>query len=405
MNRASVLGSAALCLSAMGWAGQAHALNCADLPNPLYVAGSSAVSAVLGKVAPVLSGATGADQLSIVYISKGSCAGVGYVAKDATPAGACSADTCVTGAAVYWPAGATASSMCDLAPAGNHVDVALSDVYKDSCVGLTTTGLTDQNLLVLPFGFIVPKASGQEAIDAREAYFVYGRGMTAGITPWTNPMFTFQRNGDSGTQITVFKNIHVPTGNAVGFNAGSTGAMLTMVGASTAPEQTLGFIGLDLVDTSNSGRTSVKALAYRHWGQSKYYFPDSTNVSFDKKNVRDGHFPLWGYEHAISPVNGPNAARAQKFVDVLTGKTPVVGADVVALEASAAVIPLCAMEVSRTSDGGDFSLVTTGDACSCAFEKSAPSGAAPASCKACTADTECTTPGLTHCRHGFCEAR
>ena len=33
------------------------------------------------------------------------------------------------------------------------------------------------------------------------------------------------------------------------------------------------------------------------------YLPDSTGTSFDKKNVRDGHYWLWGAQHFYGLVN------------------------------------------------------------------------------------------------------
>ena len=41
--------------------------------------------------------------------------------------------------------------------------------------------------------------------------------------------------------------------------------------------------------------------------------------------------------------------------------------------------------------------------CGCAFDAKV-AGTAPASCKACTADTDCAGGTATHCRYGYCEA-
>jgi hypothetical protein len=356
---------------------------------------------LVGQVAPVLS-AEGPDQINIVYKGTGSCSGVAALGLDLTPSGACTAGSCVTGTAQYWTAatGATAQS-CDLDPAGTHIDLILSDVYKEACDGVTNPSLRDQTLLVIPFGIITARASTQEAIDAREGYFVYGRGMSAGIAPWTNELLTFRRNSGSGTQITVFKNLHVPPGSTIGVDATGTGPMLTQVAGAASPEQALGFASLDAVDPK---RGTIKTLAYRHWAQTKFYWPDSTNSTYDKKNVRDGHYPLWGYEHAVTLVDGAGAPLkplAKKLSDILSGAAPLPGGDAILLESKAGVVPLCAMDVSRSADAGDFSLVTTGSSCGCFFEKNVPSGTT--ACTSCTADTQCA-PGQ-HCRNTFCEAR
>ena len=402
MNRASVLTTAALCLSVVGSTGVAQAAPCSALPNPLVVSGSTAVQALIAQVAPVLGAAAGSDQITIVYKGTGSCSGVAAIAADATPTGACTPAGCVTGTASYWTTatGATAQS-CDLDAGGTHIDLILSDVYKESCEGVSNPNLRDQTLLVIPFGLITAAASLQEAIDAREAYYAYGRGMAAGVMPWINESLLYRRNSGSGTQVTVFKNIHVPTGSTIGTEQAGTGVMITSVSGASSPEQALGFASLDAVDPK---RNLVKTLAYRHWGQSKFYWPDSTNSSFDKKNVRDGHYPLWGYEHAVTLVDGAGAPikpLAKKVADILAGTVPLPGGDAILLESKAGVVPLCAMDVSRTADAADLALVTTGASCSCFFEKNAPSGST--ACKSCAADTDCTAG--QHCRNTFCEAR
>ncbi|MDB4991560.1 MAG: hypothetical protein JWN04_6738 [Myxococcaceae bacterium] len=405
MNRASVLGTAALCLSAFGWTDLAHAAPCSGLTNPLVVSGSTAVQAVIAKVAPPLAAATGADQISVIYQGTGSCSGVAQLGLDVTPgaAGACAMGACLTGTASYWDATGAMKS-CDLETTGTHIDLILSDVYKASCDGVTNPNLRDTNLLVIPFGLITAKGSTQEAIDAREGYYVFGRGMAAGITPWVNELLEFNRGSGSGTQITIFKNLHVPVGAAFGVKATGTGDMITKVSGATSAEQAIGFASLDAVDTK---RDLVKTLAYRHWGQNKFYWPDSTNSTFDKRNVRDGHYPLWSYEHAITLVDGtgaPVSPLAKKFSDILSGTVALPGGDAVLLESKSGVIPLCAMEVARTADAGDFT-VATSNACGCFFEKNAGAagGTPDASCKSCVSDTDCSSG--QHCRNTFCEAR
>jgi ABC-type phosphate transport system substrate-binding protein len=400
MRTFSKIGTA-LCLSAIGWTGVAHAAPCASLPNPLVISGSTAVQALVAKVAAPLGAASGADQLTVIYKGSGSCSGVTQLGLDATPTGACTAGGCITGTGTYWDATGTVT-MCDLDPSGTHVDLILSDVYKESCEGVTNTKLRDEPVLVIPFGFIVPKASNQEAIDAREAYYVYGRGMMAGVSPWINETSLFRRDNGSGTQITIYKSIKIPVGSPIGVMASGTGDMITKVASAAMPEQTLGFAGLDAVDTK---RAMVDILAYRHWGQTNFYWPDSSVTSFDKKNVRDGHYPLWGYEHVVTLVDDagmPLKANAKKFADILSGKVALPGGNAILEEAKAGVVPLCAMDVARTADAGDFTLATS-ESCACFYEKNAGAAGGNTTCTACTADTMCTTG--QKCRNGYCEAR
>ena len=149
----------------------------------------------------------------------------------------------------------------------------------------------------------------------------------------------------------------------------------------------------------------VDILAYRHYGQTKFYWPTLSKTTFDKKNVRDGHYPLWGYEHVVTLVDDagmPLKPNAKKFADILSGKVALPGGDAILEESKAGVVPLCAMDVARSADAGDFS-VANGESCGCFFEKNAGTAGGATSCTACTADTMCTTG--QHCRHGYCEAR
>jgi hypothetical protein len=372
------------------------------LPNPLVVSGASSVQALVAKVQPLLSKVTGADQITVIYKSSGSCSGVTALGLDTTPTGVCAPGACLTGNGTYYDA-AGAPLMCNFEAAGTHIDVILSDVYKESCEGVTNTKLRDEPVLVIPFAFIVPKASTQEAIDAREAYYVYGKGMAFGVKPWVNDNLLFRRDNGSGTQITIYKNIRIPVGSAIGLMASGTGDMITKVASSPTAEPTLGFAGLDAVDTK---RAMLDILAYRHYGQKKFYWPDSSSTTFDKKNVRDGHYPLWGYEHVVTLVDDagmPLKANAKKFADILSGKVALPGGDAILEEAKAGVVPLCAMDVARTADAGDFT-AATGESCGCFFEKNAGASGGTSSCTTtCTADTMCTTG--QKCHFGYCEAR
>jgi hypothetical protein len=103
----------------------------------------------------------------------------------------------------------------------------------------------------------------------------------------------------------------------------------------------------------------------------------------------------------LEPVN----ANAKLFIDILTNTAdPGIpsGLDPVALVAQKGIVPLCAMTVTRSVEGGNLSLFAPPDPCGCYFESKLATGTVPASCTACTATTTCAA-GMT-CRHGFCEA-
>ncbi|HEY6881705.1 MAG TPA: hypothetical protein VI299_26945 [Polyangiales bacterium] len=404
MKKSTVAASAVVCLTALGWQGTVHAAPCKDLPNPVIVAGSTAVGALLGKVAAKLNAASGDDKITIVLAQNpnGSCRGVETLGADVTPTGACVAGACASGTANAYDSSGKATVACELDATAPHIDLVLSDVYKESCPGETAKNpnLRDESLLVLPFGFIVPTASTQNAIDAKEAYYVFGRGGTANVTPWVNNDFILRRNNGSGTQITIYKNLNIPINAPGGIDKMSTGGVRDGVKDATNAQAAIGIIGLD---QSDGYRSVVKSLAYRHFGQQKFYYADSTPNAYDKKNVRDGHYPLWGYEHGIYLVDGsgnPINPRAKKLVDILSGKLPLPGGDMVVENAQAGTIPTCAMEVERTADGKDYT-ASTGESCGCLYEKSVVQGST--SCTSCTSDANCASG--QKCHHNYCEAR
>jgi hypothetical protein len=170
------------------------------------------------------------------------------------------------------------------------------------------------------------------------------------------------------------------------------------------PTTAIGFIAADAYDIN---RSKVKALAFRGFGQTAAYYADSASASFDKANVRNGHYLPWGYEHIIVKVDAtgkPTTTVAQNFLDWVQGNPTTTdnapNFDPVSIETSAHVIPLCAMKVQRTADGGDLSSYTSADSCNCLFEKLNNNGVAPATCVACDGTTPCATGA---CHHGYCE--
>src|SRR5262245_12516626 len=111
-----LLGAAAL----LTLAGSASAAPCAGLPKPVYITGSTAVKPFMAGLGKALNG-----QTTLVYKGQGSCVGVDAIL-NGTP---------ITGTASYWDAMGMEQT-CDLAvPAGDAVDVGVSDVFATTCPG------------------------------------------------------------------------------------------------------------------------------------------------------------------------------------------------------------------------------------------------------------------------------
>ncbi|MBV8760963.1 MAG: hypothetical protein JO257_26955 [Deltaproteobacteria bacterium] len=368
MTKLSMLAAA---VAALAIPTSAHAANpaCSSLPDPIVVAGSSAVGPFIASMGKTLSGQ--ATPTTLIYQKQGSCTGVNAVVLDTTPTGACASGACIRGTATYYDSTGTALQ-CDLDANGTHVDVGLSDVWVDTCTGqLPPSGVKDISGPVEAMAFVVPKASQQIAILAEEAYFVFGYGMTGQAKPWVNEMQLFVRNALSGTQQIMAHTVSVPAGRWKGIDKGNADGVISAVGTSTAPEATIGIVGAADYDQH---RDTLTELAFQSFHQKGAYYPDSTATSFDKKNVRDGHYTAFGYLHMVTHVNGtgdPATSASLRFVDWITGNTTRTAApfDITDVTIKAHLIPTCAMKVQRNSEGGALSPFHPATDCSTHFEQ------------------------------------
>jgi len=389
-------------------------INCYDAqqrPNVIYVLGASSARPFLGVVAKLLAQET--PTYTIIYQSQSSCVGVNTIfstdpnqrlMKDVPAAGGKAANYAIA----LSPDGVSAQE-CFLDPAGNTVDVGVSDIFAATC-GATApanVNIADYEGPIQPMTFVVPAASTQRSISAEAAYMVFGRGGNTGGTtvatpiPWTEQAFYFVRNTNSGTQQMLSGAIGVTADKWWGVDRGSSGGvrnnMKLLVDSATA-EKAIGILSVDIADDE---RANLRVLAFQARGQTCGYLPDSTPFAFDKLNVRDGHYLVWGPFHFFARVNNglPSAAAG-----VLVSRFAAPKLDQALVEALSKrhLVPKCAMKVKRTVEMGPLSVYTTDSRCDCFFALSA-TGAAPASCKTCAGSGDCSgaTPA---CNYGFCEA-
>ncbi|MEY4578251.1 MAG: hypothetical protein RL701_2954, partial [Pseudomonadota bacterium] len=255
-----------------------RAEDCAALPNPVFVAGSTAVKLLVSSIAAQLR--QQAQPITLVFASSptGSCAGVGLIMSD----------TKLTGTGIiYDNAGKEIPSGCTLN--NNSVDLALSDVWPSTCEGMPVLPATLQDFLgpVQIMTFIVPSLSSQNSISAQAAYLVFGFGESSGVAPWSEVASIFVRKPDSGTQQMISKAIRVPAAKFQGTANSSGGDVLKGVTSAANADKAIGILAADAIARDN---TNVKVLAYQHYGQIHAYWPDSTPGVYDKLNVRDGHY-------------------------------------------------------------------------------------------------------------------
>ena len=376
----------------------ARAAPCESLPNPVVVMGSSAVKPLLAEIAKVLVAVPGGGgPVNIVYLGAGSCTGVSAVLNGAPVSGS---------ALSYWDAQGIEQSCSLDASVGLMADIGVSDVFASTCINLPNglpSNIIDFLGPVQTMTFVVPRGSSQPSISAEAAYYVFGFGADSGAEPWTQEAFLFQRNDQSGTQRMISRAIRLDAGVWRGVSAASSGDMRQKVIAAgnVEPEGTLGILATDEADDN---RATLKVLAYQHFGQSCGYFPDREPTSYEKQNVRDGHYVIWGPLHLLTTVDGngrPTKATAGDVISYIVGtKPPPAGLDLIYLEAQRHVVPQCAMRVTRTQEIGPLLPNTPASPCGCYYDQLTDGST---SCTPCNVDSDCAASGII-CSYHFCEA-
>lgn len=293
------------------------------------------------------------------------------------------------------------------AGAGHTIDLAIGATFLSSCTSLPTKP-ADIAVLdgpVQAYGFIVPTASAQVALTAEEGYFAFGFADDTGkAEPWTSQALRFIRGTTASTALTTSAAIGLKAAQLKGTippNNTST-EVLNLVAGSATPERTIGLMGTEVYDSNRS--KGIKLLAFKAFRQKYAYFPDSSKDSFDKKNVRDGHYLPWSPTPYIARVDGAGKAvnaNAQRVIDLVFGDR--VDADVNGLEQviASGLVPECAMQVARPFEGANLTKYQHPFSCTCYFDAKVPQGAT--TCKTCTDDNGCN--GAGKCRRGYCEAR
>jgi len=378
--------------------------NCQDPANGraqvVYMTGSSNFPPLLVKLAPIIIAAGGPTP---VFLITSSCNGVKSVfstvdterfIRDPAP-GSSPAKY-----AAYFGQDGT-QVPCALGPTGAMVDIGESDIFSSTCPGFGPPGDT-VNESVGPnqaMAFVVPGASSQTAISQEAAREVFGMaGNNGAATPWIDPARYFVRNANTGTQQMIGHAIGVPADRFWGIDQGAASAMdqaLKVLTGSIEAEQAIGIISVDWYDND---RKNLKALAYKAAGQECAYLPDSSPDAMDKRNVRDGHYPIWGPLHFFTANPLPPAAGA--FLSVVT--VPKVDTGVLDAFIGASLVPTCAMTVQRDAELAALRPYPAPFECGCYFESK--KGSPPPECTGCNAARDCPA-ARPACNLNFCEVR
>jgi hypothetical protein len=378
-----------------------------DLPNPIYGAGGSAVTATLGAVATALAGLPAADRVSIFFWDPGACTGYHAFADKDTGSGLATAPVYFK----YW----------DAAGALTQCEAAGTEVLSFAHMGNTPALCPAKQPLPAGFGrftapiqtinLITHAKSQYDSISAEALYHVFGFGPGAAgrsVAPWTVPQAAFGRSTSSFVHQFLAAAFHVPptafkvpTANVLSTNPLTIQNVFAW-GEGNDPNQAIGYVSGSAADQgADSGQ--VKTLAIQYFDQTCGYLPDSSRTRKDKLNVRKGQYPLFTPGQFYAKVSAPGVIAdptVNKLVRWFDGTvTPPGGVDIAKIIIQSGDIPLCAMQANRPD--GDLNPIVSfapSNPCNGYFEFSATGSTSLASC---TTSTTCKTG--EQCRFGFCE--
>jgi hypothetical protein len=170
----------------------------------------------------------------------------------------------------------------------------------------------------------------------------------------------------------------------------SVGSALIAAGQSSDPSAVDSALGILASDYLLQNAQSLRGLAVQDRNAACGYFPSTTSTARDDANVRNGHYPLWGPSHFYARVDPqrqiPLKPGVSQFIDGLSGVTALPGLDLVGEYAAKGLIPLCAMGVTRSDDGGDYTPYKPPLTCNCYFDLIATG---VTGCTKCSTNADC----------------
>ncbi len=369
---------------------------CANLPNPIYGLGGSATKPTIAKLSQALNSLPEPYKATIVYQSPGACLGIYALLNNTT----------ITGTGKFWDATGVEQS-CELPSGGQVVDFASMANSHHLCPLAPATlpsDIGDYQGTVNTINLIVPLASSQRSISAEAAYFVFGFGAQGQAAPWTVESEIAIRDSNAAVQQLLGEAIRVPASKfTFGTNSLDQNGSIARVANSSQPEAAIGFVSGQAAETA---RSTVRTLAYQHYGQTCGYLPDSTSTALDKKNVRDGRYFIWTPQHWYAKKNPKTGVitspAARTFLGYLNGDIELPpDFDLLKLQIEAGAVPKCAMKVWREGDLGKLSKYTPLKSCAGYFE-SLTGGTTATACPNGPSDCSASAPA---CNYGYCEVQ
>ena len=377
---------------------RAEAAPCANLPNPVYLQVGDTQTNLMKRLGRALRDNT-PNPISLVFITSGSCANIQAIYTRVPIKMNMQYIPSIAEDPAWVPSSPTLS--CEPpAPDGVVPDVGNSALFNSACTPdapPATVHLSEGPKQA--YVMAVPEAQTEHtAITFEEAYFAFGFGAAGMINPWMNESQMFIRTITKSTLLAWAANISVPGDKWKGMRF--DGSPMVVSAVETGPAEAIGILGGEVYDAR---RSTLNILAFRAKGQYAAYYPDSTATSFDKQNVRDGHYTVWSptiWMDTVDAGGNPVSARARYVVDLISGRgvTPAENFDMTKIVADVGLVPDCAMGVKREFEGGPLSLYQPAESCVCKYESLVDTS----SCATCDGSTPCAAGT---CRAGFCEVQ
>ena len=375
----------------------APTINCVDpsRPNLIFVTGSTNFPPLLKAVAPLL--AAGSPAYQTVFLPQTSCKGAAAVF-DPDVTKHVIKDTVGNWAYLVNPDGST--TYCLLGADGATIDVGESDVFAETCGYNPTDGIADYDGPIQAITFVVPSASSQRVISAEAAHIIFGSGGDNGrITPWDDPTLYFIRSSGTGTIQLPARAIGVPATGWWGIDRLSADNLTASLEGidPTSAEKAIGVLSSDFADRS---RANLRELMFQEYGQACGYLPDSSDATYDKANIRDGHYPIWGPIHLFtSNANSVPSEAAGALVTQFA--VPRLAQGLLDAIIAAGYVPQCGMKVQRSEEMGPLASYQPQFGCGCYYDAKVNG---KSSCTPCKGPGDCpsATPA---CNYGYCEVQ
>ena len=365
-----------------------------DPSSIVFVTGSTALASFIGEVSKVLA-TQPTNPVTVVYQQSGSCVGVHSAIDPANNP----LSQALGGSTYYDASGSVHACTLDVTD-GRATDIGASDVFFSTCyLGQPVTPSLPQAVSenlgpVQVMNFAVPQGSTARSISLTAAYYIFGfGGAPYAVSPWSDPTELQIRSAASGTQAMIAAAIGVPpaqwrgVGNSTSSGVGTALVTAGQSGNATVVNSALGILASDYL---LQNAQTLRGLAVQDENSSCGYFPSTTSTAHDDANVRNGHYPLWGPSHFYARVDPqtqiPLKAGVSQFIDGVSGVTALPGLDLVGEYAAKGLVPLCAMSVSRSDDGGDYTPYKPALTCNCYFDLIATGATA---CTECNTNADC----------------